>query len=222
MDGGEVVGLIGANGSGKTTLVRLVLGLARCASGAVEIQGENAGRWTVAERAARIGYANQNLGRMYFLLSALDEVSFSLARGDSSGAVREAQRERARSLLGQIGLTERAEDSPFVLSSREQMLLAMACLEGAGTPVVILDEPPLASYRRHQEAFGAFLGRCRRRGCAVLLVSHDLDLLEGVSDRLLILDGGRIAFDGPTERAWSSAAFARLGWAPPPGAAIDN
>jgi energy-coupling factor transport system ATP-binding protein len=212
---GEVAGLIGANGSGKTTLLRLFLGLGRLASGTVEIGGEDAGGWTVAQRAARLGYATQNLGRMFFLLSSRDEVTFSLTHGETGEGARTAHREQALALLDRFGLAGRSEDSPFALSNREQLLLALACLEGAAPSAVILDEPLVAAYRTHREAFRAFLERCRERGSAVLLVSHDLGLLDRVTDRLLILDQGRIGFDGPTRQAWSSPAFAGLGWAAP-------
>jgi energy-coupling factor transport system ATP-binding protein len=212
---GEVAGLIGANGSGKTTLLRLFLGLVRLTSGTVEIGGEDAAGWTVAQRAVRLGYATQNLGRMFFLLSSRDEVTFSLTHGETSEGARAAHREQALALLERFGLAGRAEDSPFALSNREQLLLALACLDAAAPSVVILDEPLVAAYQTHQEAFRAFLERGREQGRAVLLVSHDLGLLDRVTDRLLILDQGRIAFDGPTGQAWSSAAFAGLRWAAP-------
>jgi energy-coupling factor transport system ATP-binding protein len=212
---GEVAGLIGANGSGKTTLLRLFLGLAPFASGTVGIGGEDAAGWTVAQRAARLGYATQSLGRMFFLLSSRDEVTFSLTHGETGEGARKAHRDDALALLDRFGLAGRAEDSPFALSNREQLLLALACIEGAAPSVAILDEPHVAAYRSHQDAFQAFLERCRERGSAVLLVSHDLGLLERVTDRLLILGEGRIAFDGPTRQAWSSPAFAGLGWEPP-------
>jgi len=152
---------------------------------------------------------------MFFLLSSRDEVTFSLTHGETGEGARKAHRDDALALLDRFGLAGRAEDSPFALSNREQLLLALACIEGAAPSVAILDEPHVAAYRSHQDAFQAFLERCRERGSAVLLVSHDLGLLERVTDRLLILGEGRIAFDGPTRQAWSSPAFAGLGWEPP-------
>lgn len=213
---GEVVGLIGSNGAGKTTLMRILLGLGKAAAGSVTIGGEDSAGWTVAQRARRIGYVAQNLRRMFFLLSVLEEVVFSLSGGETGAKAVAAHRDRAFELLAGVGLAGYAETSPFALSTREQLLLALVCIEATQPSVVILDEPLIACDHQSRAGMLAFLERCRERGCATLLVSHDLQLIDRATDRVLILEDGRLAFDGATDAAWPSEVFARRGW-PRPG-----
>ena len=212
---GEVVGLIGSNGAGKTTLMRALLGLQKAAGGSVLIGGEDSATWTIAQRARRIGYVAQNLRRMFFLLSLLEEVVFSLSGGETGAKAVAAQRDRAMELLAGVGFADREHASPFTLSNREQLMLALVCIEATEPSVVILDEPLIACDRASRAGVLAFLERCRARGSAALLVSHDLQLVDRATDRVLILEDGRLAFDGLTETAWSSEAFTRRGWPRP-------
>jgi ABC-type sulfate/molybdate transport systems ATPase subunit len=94
-------------------------------------------------------------------------------------------------------------------------MLALVCIEATQPSVVILDEPLIACDRESRAGVLAFLTRCRARGCAALLVSHDLQLVDRAADRVLILEDGRLAFDGTTLAAWSSEVFARSNWPRP-------
>ncbi|HWL72008.1 MAG TPA: ATP-binding cassette domain-containing protein [Geminicoccus sp.] len=211
---GEVTGLIGRNGAGKSTLIQTVLGLAPLAAGRIVIEGEPAERWTAARRARQVGYLPQNMRRMLFNLSVLDEIAFSV--GGSTAKIGDPEvRARAAQALAPFGLADKAEASPFALSAREQALLGLACLDAAGCAVAILDEPLLARDRQGRAMLDLFLRRSHEAGRAVLLISHDLELIDDLCGRLLILADGRIAADGPTEQGWTSPAFRALGWPAP-------
>ncbi|WP_072395422.1 ABC transporter ATP-binding protein [Hyphomicrobium sp. CS1GBMeth3] len=216
---GQVVGVIGPNGAGKSTLMRSLLGLQAAATGGIEIAGEDSSGWTVARRAQRVGYVAQNLKRMFFLLTALDEVVFSLSGGATGAKAVAAHREQALALLVRVRLAEKADLSPFALSTREQLMLALVCIEATKPSVVILDEPLIACDKAWRADVLAFLDRARADNCSVLLVSHDLPLIDSATDRVLILERGAIAHDGRTDEVWQSDAFVRLGW-PVPGQAV--
>jgi energy-coupling factor transporter ATP-binding protein EcfA2 len=211
---GEVVGLVGRNGAGKSTLIQTVLGLLPAAAGRVVIEGTDAAGWTPARRARRIGYLPQNMRRMLFNLTVLDEIAFAQT-GKAAKIADDAGRERALAALGPYGLAGKAELTPFGLSAREQALLGLACLEAAGCAVAILDEPLLARDVQGRAMLDLFLQRSAEAGRAVLLVSHDLDLIDDLCGRLMVLADGVIAFDGPTGQGWASAAFRTLGWPAP-------
>jgi energy-coupling factor transport system ATP-binding protein len=212
---GEIAGLIGPNGAGKTTLMRSLLGLEKKTGGRIEIDGEDSAQWTIAQRARRIGYIAQNLRRMFFLLSVIDEVVFSLSGGDTGEKAVAAHRDAALALLARVHLADEADASPFALSTREQLMLALICIEATQPSVVILDEPLIACDKAWRADVLAFLDRCRERGCAVLLVSHDIRLVDRAVDRVLILESGKLVLDGPPQQAWGSDVFARLGWPRP-------
>lgn len=221
MSPGEVVGLIGRNGAGKTTFIRCLLGLQKYGPGRIEIGGDNCAAWSIAQRVRHIGYVPQNLRRMFFRLSVVEEVEFSISQRDTIPLSRDAQRAEAITALDRVGLADKADDSPFALSNREQLLLAMACVEATNPSVVVLDEPLIAKDKRWRAELLAFLARSRAAARAVIIVSHDLPLVDAVSDRIVLLSDGAVTFDGRTADAWSSPAFIGLGW-PNPGADVSD
>lgn len=219
LQAGEIVGLIGRNGAGKTTLFQALLGLAPIAAGRVVIEGADAAGWTVARRARSIAYLPQTMRRVLFNMTVREEVLFAITAG---GAVDDEARQRATQALATYGLAAHAETNPFALSARQQALLGLACADAAAAPVAILDEPLFGRDVHGRQMLDTFLQAQRRRGGAVLLISHDLDMVDDVAERLLILDGGTITHDGPTGTAWASAAFAALGWPAPRNAALGE
>jgi energy-coupling factor transport system ATP-binding protein len=211
---GEVVGLIGRNGAGKSTLIRTVLGLLKVESGSVAIAGQNARTWTAAQRAHDIGYLPQNMRRMLFNLSVQDEIAFGLTQGKENSR----DSDRLTSVLATLehyGLSGKAKESPFALSAREQALLGLACIEVAGCSVAVLDEPLLARDIQGRAMLDLFVNNAVTSGRSVLLVSHDLDLVDDLCVRLLVLSDGEIAYDGAPAQGWASPAFQALGWAAP-------
>jgi energy-coupling factor transport system ATP-binding protein len=217
---GEVAGLIGANGAGKTTLFQGVLGLTPCSAERIAIAGEDARSWTPARRARQIGYLPQNMRRVLFNLTVIDEAAFAIAA--DTRAMREASvRARARAALERYDLGGRAEANPLSLSAREQALLGLACIDAARCRVAILDEPLLARDVLGRTMLERFLAGLRADGRAAILISHDLELVDDIADRLLILERGQLGFDGPTAEGWQSQPFARLGW-PQPYAGVDR
>jgi ABC-type sulfate/molybdate transport systems ATPase subunit len=183
-------------------------------TGSIVVEGEQAATWTTARRARRIGYLPQNMRRMLFNLTVLDEVAFSLA-GSTTGTGDPTVRARAGEALAPYGLADLAEGTPFSLSARQQALLGLACLEAAGSTVAILDEPLLARDVHGRAMLDRFLHQARNNGRAVVLISHDLDLIDEVCSRLLVLEEGRIGFDGPIDQGWQSDAFRALEWPAP-------
>ncbi|PWW01501.1 energy-coupling factor transport system ATP-binding protein [Hoeflea marina] len=211
---GEIVGLIGRNGAGKTTLFQSILGLAPIASGMITIAGEPAREWTTARRARSIAYLPQNMRRILFNMTVLEEAVFAITAGrkDANPPITLS---RARAALARYGLSEQTDTNPFALSSRQQALLGLACAEAAGSQLAILDEPLLARDLDGRRMLDLFLATAMAEDRAIMLISHDLELVDDVCSRVLLLDEGRISFDGPTEHAWDCHAYGRLGWPGP-------
>lgn len=211
---GETVALIGRNGAGKTTLFQSILGLAQISAGRIAIRGQDAGSWTPARRARSIAYLPQNMRRILFNMTVLEEVTFAItARPGTSKD--EVVIKTARACLERYGLGLHAEANPFALSSRQQALLGLACAEAAGSAIAILDEPLLARDVHGRRMLDLFLDTALSEGRAVLLISHDLELVEDTASRVLVLDHGRITYDGATDAAWSSPAYRELDWPAP-------
>lgn len=211
---GETVALIGRNGAGKTTLFQSVLGLSRITAGDIAIGGRKTDGWTAAQRARSIAYLPQNMRRILFNMTVLEEVVFAITASTGRKDDPEAAA-KATATLEKYDLGPLAEKNPFALSARQQALLGLACAEAAETPLAILDEPLLARDIRGRDLLMLFLDTMRSSGRAAMLISHDLELIDDVASRTLILDAGKIVFDGDPDAGWTSPAFRTLGWPAP-------
>lgn len=211
---GEVVALIGKNGAGKTTLFQSILGLQKIGAGTIIIGGENADKWTAAKRASSIAYLPQNMRRILFNMTVLEEVVFAITAA-TRAPKDDIVTARATACLQKYGLDGHDETNPFALSSRQQALLGLACAEAAGASVAILDEPLLARDLNGRRMLELFLETALAENRAVMLISHDLELVDDVSSRVMILDRGRVTFDGDVDASWKSEAYSALGWPKP-------
>lgn len=211
---GEVVALIGRNGAGKTTLFKSILGLSGIAAGSIALDGASADGWTAARRARKVAYVPQNMRHILFNMTVIGEVVFSITASTATTTDR-AVTYLATAMLGRYGLSGLAEANPFALSARQQALLGLACADAAGAMVAIVDEPLLARDVEGRRMLDAFLSSMLGSGRAVMLISHDLELVDDVATRMVILDDGRIAFDGTVMEGWNDPAFGALGWAAP-------
>ena len=164
---GEVVALVGPNGSGKSTLAKLAAGLLEPVTGAVS-------------RTGRASYLSQDPGRYLARDRVEDEVALGVG-GD---------RRRARNALATVGLETQGDRHPRDLSSGERERLAVAAVFVTEPDVLILDEPTrgVDPVRKRQLADLIRMGSDR----ATLVVTHDEDLVRGVADRVLRMEGGTL------------------------------
>jgi energy-coupling factor transport system ATP-binding protein len=211
----EIVALIGRNGAGKTTFFKSILGLSKTSAGSIAIDGVNADRWSPAQRARKIAYMPQNMRHILFNMTVIDEVIFAITSSPATPTTTRKVRNDAGAALERYGLSALSDANPFALSTRQQALLGLACADAARSLVAIIDEPILAKDINGRRLLNAFLRSMQDSGRSVMLISHDLELVDDVSTRLVILDRGSITFDGGVDKGWQSAAFAALDWTAP-------
>ena len=216
---GEAVALVGRNGAGKTTLFKSILGLAKISAGSISLDGAMADSWSAARRARKIAYVPQNMRHILFNMTVIGEVIFAITASTASTTDR-AVTERATAVMERYGLSGLTEANPFALSARQQALLGLACADAAGALVAIVDEPLLARDIKGRRMLELFLSSMQEAGRAVMLISHDLELVDDVATRLMILEEGSIAYDGPVDNGWRGSAFATLGWTAPYGLSV--
>ncbi|MDY0810097.1 ABC transporter ATP-binding protein [Kitasatospora purpeofusca] len=205
---GEVLGLVGESGSGKSATGLAVLGLhdprTTTVTGSVRLDGQElvgAGEQVLRRvRGGRIALVFQDA---LTSLSPFHTVGAQLAemyRLHHPGAGRAEARRKAAGMLDRVGIpAARTNDHPHRFSGgmRQRVMIAMALLN---TPdVLIADEPTTALDARVQDQVLELLGELQREhGTAVLLVSHDLGVVAGSTDRTLVLRGGREVETAPT------------------------
>jgi iron complex transport system ATP-binding protein len=223
---GEVVALVGPNGAGKSTLVRTLAGELRPASGGVTLKGRAIQTYAPRELAMHRAVLSQNTG-VAFPFTVGEVVR--MGAGDRHGRAVEALAERA---LADVDLTAFSARIIGTLSGGEQqrahfarVLVQLACGEAAHGPgLLLLDEPTASLDLKHQLDLLEAMGRCARRGVAVVAILHDLNLAAMSAGRIVVLDRGRVAAAGTPAETVTDAVLARVfgcsvtvGRAPPPG-----
>jgi putative ABC transport system ATP-binding protein len=190
---GELVALTGPSGSGKTTLLQLIGGLDRPTSGRILVNGTSVGelRRPAIFRRNTVGFVFQ-LHHLLPALTAQQNVELPLAAAHVPRRERQA---RARSLLADVGLGDRAADLPSELSGGERQRVAIARALANDPPLVLADEPTGSLDTAASRHVWRLLSDLRsRRGTTVIVASHDITLAEH-ADRTLHLVDGRLAED---------------------------
>jgi ABC-2 type transport system ATP-binding protein len=184
---GEVVGLLGPNGAGKTTVIKMLLGLVGPDAGEVMLLGRPA---SDPAARARVGYLPE-LFRYQPWLSAAEVLALHV-RLTGIGVPASKQRD----CLSLVGLAERAGDRVGGFSKGMQQRLGLAVALVTEPELVVLDEPTSALDPLGRADVRDIVLALRSRGVAVLLNSHLIGEVERVCDRVVILDGGRVAASG--------------------------
>lgn len=191
---GEMVGIVGKNGAGKSTVAKLICGFYRPDSGRILLGGSDLNGTTIKERAERIGYVMQNPNRMISKTMLYDEVAFGLRlRGMDEATVRE----RVLATLRLCGLYPFRNWPISALSYGQKKRVTIAAMLVLRPEILILDEPTAGQDFRHYNEIMEFLLVLNRQGVTILLVTHDMHLMQEYTNRAVVLaDGVKIA-DGP-------------------------
>jgi ABC-type branched-subunit amino acid transport system ATPase component/ABC-type branched-subunit amino acid transport system permease subunit len=198
-----ITSLIGPNGAGKTTVLNMLGGFYRPDTGAIRL-GPDAIQGRPAHAIARAGVARTyQTSQLFGTMSVLDNLIIAERRGRLGWSFAPAPDEaiaRARSLAGYVGyrgdLARRAADLPHV----DRRLVEIARALATEPSVLLLDEPAAGLSRTDKDALAALLRRVADAGIAVVLVEHDMSLVMGISDRVVVIDAGsRIAAGLPRE-----------------------
>jgi energy-coupling factor transport system ATP-binding protein len=207
VDRGEFLAVIGQTGSGKSTLVQHFNGLLRPSSGRILLDGEEIGREKTKLTAVRrrVGLLFQFPEQQLFEETVFEDVAFgprNLGLGESD------VRERVEEALTLVGLdsSELVERSPFSLSGGQMRRVAMAGVLAMRPEVIILDEPaagldPLGK----MEIMDRVEQLHREQGLTVILVSHSMDDVARLANRLVVLADGEIKLIGTPSEVFSGA-----------------
>jgi energy-coupling factor transport system ATP-binding protein len=203
---GEFVALIGANGSGKSTLARLVGGLLEGASGSIAWRGRPLAALGASERAATVGYVFQNPDDQIFAATVEEEIAFGPRQ---VGCAPEEVSSRVRAVVEAVGLESLERRDPFLLGKGERQKVAVASILALRPAVLILDEPTTGLDFREQRALMDVLDRLHRAGQTVVIITHVPWVVGSYAERAVLLQVGRILYDGSVGDLFADEALCR-------------
>lgn len=210
---GQITALAGPNGSGKSTVVRALLGRVDIKGGRATIDGEDARRVEPSALALKMAVVPQR-EETTFAMRVRDYVG--LGRFPHLGLWRSPDVEDHEAIdaaLEQSGVADLAGRSTDALSGGEWQRVRIARALAQRTPALVLDEPTTFLDVAHEMAIFELLASLSRTGLAVLLVSHQLNLLARFADTIVLLDHGRVAVSGvPGEVMKAERLEAIYGW----------
>jgi len=196
---GECVAIAGRNGSGKTTLLRALIGLQRPHGGARTIAGFDPARAPVEEIASRVAYVPQSADALLFHETVRGELAFTLRA--------RAPHEDVSAWLAREGLEGFADMHPRDLSVGSRLRVAIAAATAGAPDVVLLDEPTRGMDATGKERLSAQIEAWRAAGAAVILVTHDVELIARAATRVALLAGGEVVLDGPVREVLGESAL---------------
>ena len=194
---GEIVGVVGANEAGKSTLCLVACGLApgsiggALTGGGLSIDGEPMAGRPLHEYATRVGIGFQNPSTQ--LSGVTGSVFEEVALGPMNlGLAPRETVERTKAAMATLGIDDLAEREPRRLSGGEGQLVVIASLLAMRPPHLVLDEPTAQLDPEGTRLVGEALRELAATGTALLVAEHKTDLLDGLCDRVVVIDGGRI------------------------------
>ena len=201
---GEIFGVIGLSGAGKSTFVRTLNLLERPTSGSVIVRGRSL--TSLSERELReerrsIGMIFQHFNLLY-QRNVLDNVAFPL---EIAGFRKKDARKKAAEYLNIVGLAEKAKAYPAQLSGGQKQRVAIARSLAADPKIILSDEATSALDPETTSNILSLLKKINKEyGITIVLITHELKVIEQICDRVAVLDGGKLSEMGTVEELFSN------------------
>jgi branched-chain amino acid transport system permease protein len=192
----SVHALIGPNGSGKTSLLNVLSGIYRPTAGRIDFDGENITHLKPYQRAGLgLGRTFQNI-RLFTDMNVLDNVKIGAERPGNAIGGRAALERHALAALEFVGLANRAFEAVGSMSYGHQRLVEIARALAGNPKLLLLDEPGAGLNHAEKDGLVLLLERLKGHGLTIVIVDHDMHLVERVADRITVLNFGRHIADG--------------------------
>ena len=201
---GELVALMGRNGSGKTTLCKSIVGLVRPQRGLLKVNGQDVKDRSTAEICRQVGYVPQNPGALLFADAVRDELIVTLRNHGLDEATAPVA---PGELLDTLGLAEVASQYPRDLSTGQRQRTALASVLVTRPSILLLDEPTRGLDYAAKSTLVNILKHWQAQGTAIVMVTHDVELVATCADRVALMAEGEIVVDGPVRQVLSESAI---------------
>lgn len=196
---GEFIALVGPNGAGKSTLAGLMSGLLKPTQGEIKLNTLPLQHYPELELRQMLGLIFQHPEHQFVTESVYDELAFSMRE---QGLNESSIHERVIGLLEQYRLSQHRHATPFSLSEGQKRRLSVAAMLSEQQGLLICDEPTYGQDQFSTQEIMDALNLRVSQGMSVFMITHDIEIVEQYCHRVIVLNQGKIAFDGPTSQLW--------------------
>jgi energy-coupling factor transport system ATP-binding protein len=188
--------IVGRNGAGKSTLARMLVGLLQPSEGRLQMFGRPSDQWKVQELANEIALVFQNPEHQFLTDSVADEIEYSLlAQGVTDP---EEVEQKTDDMLSMLGLAHVAAVHPFALSAGLKRRLGVATMLVGEPKILLVDEPTYGQDKAMTHTLMALMQEIRARGVGIVMITHDMRLVQEYAERVMVMSDGQVLFDGPS------------------------
>ena len=198
---GEMLSIVGTNGAGKSTFSKVLCGFEVPQEGTLTLDGENLTKYSIKERADRIGYVMQNPNQMISKTGIFDEVALGLR---NRGVPEPEVKERVEKALQTCGLYPFRNWPVSALSYGQKKRVTIASILVLEPKIILLDEPTAGQDLRHYTKIMDFLAELNRGGTTVVLITHDMHLMLEYTPRAVVFHDGRVIADASAAQVLNS------------------
>ncbi|WP_445489062.1 ABC transporter ATP-binding protein [Niallia sp. 03133] len=200
---GEWVCIIGKNGCGKSTFLKAIANLIKRRKGEIQIKDKDLKRWYDKDLYKMLGFVFQNPELQFINQTVFDEAAFS---GRQQNWNEEEISSKTMGLLKEFGLEKHRDFHPFTLSFGQKRRLSVATMLLLDQEILLLDEPTFGQDRESAKKLLNMLKRRQEEGTTIVMVTHDMDLVDRYSDRVIFFENDGIAFNGDPYTLFRNAA----------------
>jgi energy-coupling factor transport system ATP-binding protein len=193
---GDLLAIVGRNGAGKSTLSKLLVGLLKPGGGRLEMFGQDAFKWNITELSQKIALVFQNPEHQFLTDTVFDEIAYSYISKSGTEVDTDELRQSVQRVLAMLDLADVAQDHPFALSAGKKRRLGVAAMLVGSPEVLVVDEPTYGQDKAMTSSLMDLILQLRKRGITIVMITHNMRLVEEYADRVIVMNQGLTTFDG--------------------------
>ncbi|WP_456283465.1 ABC transporter ATP-binding protein [Bacillus sp. JZ34] len=203
---GEWISVIGENGSGKSTFLKSLIRLEAVKKGRLYLEDRELKKWSDRTLYEKAGFVFQNPELQFIRDTVFDEIAFGARQ---RGGPEDRVEKKTAELLREFGLDAHQKAHPFTLSLGQKRRLSVATMLLFDQDLLLLDEPTFGQDERTAQELIKRLKERQERGTTIVMVTHDMDIVDEHSGRVIVFHQGKAAFQGTPYRLFSDQGLVR-------------